>query len=111
MSQIPSIRNTLWHKSLVAIFKIRKQRGRLISTTEPKQFDKAAGYTGRFFGDRNKVDKAYVQAPVCPQAEVKVEIQSMTSLRAVYRVTSSLRSGYSRVRARGGSEGEIANGT
>jgi hypothetical protein len=49
----------------------------LISVTEAKLFDKAAGYTGRFFDDRNKVDKKYVQAPVCPQAEVKAEIQSM----------------------------------
>jgi hypothetical protein len=66
----------------VAIFKLRKQRGRLICATEAKQFDKAAGYTGRFFDDRNKVGEEYVQAPVCPQAEVKAEIQSMTSLRA-----------------------------
>jgi hypothetical protein len=36
----------------VAIFKIRKERGRLISAILAKQFDEAAGYTGRFcFGD------------------------------------------------------------
>jgi hypothetical protein len=39
----------------VAIFKIQKQRGRLISATLAKQFDESAGYTGRFFDDRNKV--------------------------------------------------------
>jgi hypothetical protein len=66
----------------VAINKIRKQRGRLISANMAKQFDICAGYTGRFFDDRNKVGKLYVQAPVCPQAEVRAEIQSMTSLRA-----------------------------
>jgi hypothetical protein len=47
-----------------------------------KQFDKSAGYTGRFFDDRNKVGELYVQALVCPQAEVKADIQSMTSVRA-----------------------------
>jgi hypothetical protein len=66
----------------VAIFKLRSQRSRLINAAVAKQFDKAAGYTARFFDDRNKVGEKYVQAPVCPQAEVKAEIQSMTSLRA-----------------------------
>jgi hypothetical protein len=66
----------------VAIFKIRKQRSRPISATLAKQFDESAGYTGRFFDDRNKVGELYVQAPVCPQTEVRAEIQSMTSLRA-----------------------------
>jgi hypothetical protein len=39
----------------VAIFKIRKQRGRMINATMAKQFDESAGYAGRFFDDRNKV--------------------------------------------------------
>jgi hypothetical protein len=58
----------------------RKQRGRLISATEAKQFDEVAGYTVTFLDDRNKAGEEYVQAPVCPQVEVKAEIQSMEPL-------------------------------
>ena len=98
----------------VALVKNRRKRARLIDGAEVKSYDKmATNYAkSRFFDFSIKVGnilkkfddpayrrqelsaiaELYVQAPACTQAEVKTCLKSMTSERAMRRVTLRSRS-------------------